>query len=420
MPVKKKILNGLGSGGFGVIVTLLTQILLVPIFLSYWGEQRYAIWLVIFAVPTYLSLTDLGLINVLTNKALRFFSINRNKIGSRYIYSAFTFIVPVSLLLSFFIYSICYFVLPVKFTSLDLSVYIYLAVYSSLLLISNLLVGSFRAVRLFHIGSLGVNTLRLIDFFVILISLINYKGEEYIAVWLTVLRLVGVSFLFYMLFSYLNKEKGLVSIKLIYLNLKSSLNYFLIPMSSMAINQGVLMIVGVNYSPQTVIIFNSIRILFRMMTLVTSVFINAFRQEVSRMYYKLNKSYFNITTKLALLNLVITMFFCTFYILFGDMVLYLWLGSDFHFSSLSFYLILVFVAINNLNLTNLMIINSTNLHERFSKNNFIITLFFMFFFMVINEFYILLVLICFYELVILYIAYLAKRKIEVYKFGTNH
>jgi O-antigen/teichoic acid export membrane protein len=412
MSLRRNILNGLASGGFGVFVTLLTQLLLVPIFLAYWGEERYAIWLVIFAVPTYLSVTDLGFINVLTNKALRFFSLGREQVGTNYIFSAFAFIVPISFMLSTLIYFCFCMLLPDKFTTLSLGVYFFLVFYSSLLLVSNLIVGSFRAIRLFHIGSFGVNFLRLVDLLVILFTLTMYRDELFMAIFLSFFRLIGVCILSYTLMQGLNTRKAFVSSKLIYLNLKSSLNYFLIPMSSMAMNQGVLMIVGINFLPKAIIIFNSLRILFRMMTLVTSVFINAFRQEVSRLYYRNDKKYFYLMKKLLIVNVSLTVLFSAFYIVFGELVLKLWLGVGFTYNQYEFYLILLFVAINNLNLNNFMVVNSTNKHDAFSIKNFYVTILFIGVFVMVNEFYLLLLTICTYEIIIFIITYLTRQKVE--------
>jgi O-antigen/teichoic acid export membrane protein len=239
-----------------------------------------------------------------------------------------------------------------------------------------------------------------------------YRDELFMAIFLSFFRLIGVCILSYTLMQGLNTRKAFVSSKLIYLNLKSSLNYFLIPMSSMAMNQGVLMIVGINFLPKAIIIFNSLRILFRMMTLVTSVFINAFRQEVSRLYYRNDKKYFYLMKKLLIVNVSLTVLFSAFYIVFGELVLKLWLGVGFTYNQYEFYLILLFVAINNLNLNNFMVVNSTNKHDAFSIKNFYVTILFIGVFVMVNEFYLLLLTICTYEIIIFIITYLTRQKVE--------
>ena len=61
-------LNAL-SHGYGQIVTLAVQLLLVPFFLSHWGTDRYADWLVLTGIPMMLTLLDLGVSQALASKA---------------------------------------------------------------------------------------------------------------------------------------------------------------------------------------------------------------------------------------------------------------------------------------------------------------------------------------------------------------
>lgn len=51
---------GFGASLYGQAVIIIAQLLGVPILLHYWGSQLYGEWLVVSAVPTYLSMTDLG------------------------------------------------------------------------------------------------------------------------------------------------------------------------------------------------------------------------------------------------------------------------------------------------------------------------------------------------------------------------
>ena len=58
--VRQRILHGLGANAFGQIVTVIVQLAGVPILLHAWGVQLYGEWLILFAIPAYLSMTDLG------------------------------------------------------------------------------------------------------------------------------------------------------------------------------------------------------------------------------------------------------------------------------------------------------------------------------------------------------------------------
>lgn len=54
------MIQGLGANGYGQLVTVIVQLVGVPVLLYAWGPQLYGEWLVLFAIPAYLSIADLG------------------------------------------------------------------------------------------------------------------------------------------------------------------------------------------------------------------------------------------------------------------------------------------------------------------------------------------------------------------------
>ena len=58
--VRRRILSGLGANVYGQLVTMVVQLAGVPILLHAWGVQLYGEWLILFAIPAYLSMADLG------------------------------------------------------------------------------------------------------------------------------------------------------------------------------------------------------------------------------------------------------------------------------------------------------------------------------------------------------------------------
>ena len=56
----RRIGQGLAANGFGMSVTLIVQLVSVPVLLAAWGVPTYGEWLVLSAVPTYVALSDLS------------------------------------------------------------------------------------------------------------------------------------------------------------------------------------------------------------------------------------------------------------------------------------------------------------------------------------------------------------------------
>ena len=58
--VTQRLIRSFGANAFGPVVTAIIQLGSVPIFLHAWGAAKYGDWLLLSAIPSYLSLSDLG------------------------------------------------------------------------------------------------------------------------------------------------------------------------------------------------------------------------------------------------------------------------------------------------------------------------------------------------------------------------
>ncbi|MFM0737521.1 lipopolysaccharide biosynthesis protein [Paraburkholderia xenovorans] len=63
-----RISLGLGANLFGQVVTVAIQLLSLPIFLQFWSLSRYGEWLMLSAIPAYLSAMDVGILSVGMNR----------------------------------------------------------------------------------------------------------------------------------------------------------------------------------------------------------------------------------------------------------------------------------------------------------------------------------------------------------------
>jgi len=67
MSIKSRILKGIFASGFGQAVTILIQLTGLPIFLHFWGVEKYGEWLILSAIPAYLAMSDFGFACVAAN-----------------------------------------------------------------------------------------------------------------------------------------------------------------------------------------------------------------------------------------------------------------------------------------------------------------------------------------------------------------
>lgn len=65
--LRARLAKGLGAQGFGQGVNILIQLLTVPLLLGAWGVDLYGEWLILAAIPVYLSASDTGFATAATH-----------------------------------------------------------------------------------------------------------------------------------------------------------------------------------------------------------------------------------------------------------------------------------------------------------------------------------------------------------------
>ena len=58
--IRERLLKGIGAQGFSQAVQIFIRLAEVPLLLSFWGTQLYGEWLMLSAIPAYLSISDGG------------------------------------------------------------------------------------------------------------------------------------------------------------------------------------------------------------------------------------------------------------------------------------------------------------------------------------------------------------------------
>jgi O-antigen/teichoic acid export membrane protein len=64
---KARIVSGMAANFYSQIVTVMVQLVSLPIFLSRWNTEQYGRWLMISAIPGYLAISDVGILTAAAN-----------------------------------------------------------------------------------------------------------------------------------------------------------------------------------------------------------------------------------------------------------------------------------------------------------------------------------------------------------------
>jgi O-antigen/teichoic acid export membrane protein len=64
---KSRIVSGIAANFYSQIVTVIAQLVSLPIFLTWWSAEQYGRWLMISAIPAYLGISDVGILTAAGN-----------------------------------------------------------------------------------------------------------------------------------------------------------------------------------------------------------------------------------------------------------------------------------------------------------------------------------------------------------------
>jgi len=64
----RRIISGFGANAYGQGVTIIIQVFSLPLFLAYWDASTYGSWLMLSALPAFLSMADVGMVSAAGNK----------------------------------------------------------------------------------------------------------------------------------------------------------------------------------------------------------------------------------------------------------------------------------------------------------------------------------------------------------------
>lgn len=323
---------------YGTFVALLFQLAQVPLFLTTVGPEAYADWLILTALPTYLTLVDLGFGSAAATRATEEFERGHRHRANTTIASVWWPVTLVTLvtvaattLLTVLWAPIS---LPVSVTdhrvaSLILSLQL---AYFALWMQGGFVESAFRAARRAAIGTYLYHSFRLVDLFCLALTLINTQSLLAVAVSLTVSRAVGL-----LVFSFLGRKwltwfrlsrrhcdwrlaRTLARPSLAYvsLNLGHSLNF-----------QGYTLLVGSQFGSASLVLFNTARIIGNVVKQATTALNRGVMPELTVALAAGSTSRFTrLSRKLQISSLGVSVLALCLYLAFGDAAVKVWTGGE--------------------------------------------------------------------------------------------
>ena len=291
MAVTKRVFTNVVAGGYAQAVNVVVQFVTLPLFIKFWGVQGYGEWLVLSAVPSYMALAEAGLGTVASNELAM--SAARGDTGAmrKTLQSLWALLLLLCAALFVILTSLSW-VIPwtkvfglVQTSGADASGIVFcLGLYTLMNLLSNAVTAQYRVTDSYARGAVVQATIRLVELGVtVLVLLLGGHMVELAAAWLVVrvVSLIGIHF------DARSVELG-VSLGLAHATkveikrlLKPSLAYMGFPLGNAIYFQGITLAVNAILGAPSVVLFNAVRTLSRVIAQAVTIIKHAAWPEFS-------------------------------------------------------------------------------------------------------------------------------------------
>jgi O-antigen/teichoic acid export membrane protein len=377
--LRRRLTSGLGATALGPVVTALIQLGSVPILLHAWGASRYGDWLILSAIPSYLTLSDLGLGDASgSDMAMRLGAGDRDGALQTF-QSSWVFVTAVSVAIMLLALPIVWWIPWQTWLKLS-SISSRQAAEIISLLGAHIVVSQqdgiaesgFRSDGHFATGMFWITMLRLTE--AVASTIVALLGGNLLAVAITylIVRFVGtigyISLLRHVSpwIHYGIRHARLKAIKLM---AAPALGFMALPVGSAMSLQGLTLVIGARLGPLAVVSFSTLRTLSRLNLQLIGVIKNALWPELSRAFGAGDISLVRrLHRRACQASLALSASGGLFLWIFGPLIYRLWIGHNVSFNAACFHILLLVVLTNSLWDTSSVIPISMNGHSRIAAN----------------------------------------------------
>lgn len=347
----KRILSVFGANIFGQIITIVIQVVSVPLFLHFWGSLLFGEWLILTALPSYLIVSGTGIGFVSGNTMQKHFALGENQEALGVFQSAWLITILLSVFLLLIIVPVVFF-FPIsewmefvhigeKDTRLTLVI---LTVYILLTLQTELFSGAYRASGRLDRSVTFLNILRFAEFLGV-VAIVSFGGESVSAsiVYLLV-RVLGVVWMMSDLKKITSLRLGIehASRSVIRSELGPTFSFLGFPLGNACLIQGMTTVVGMRLGANAVVVFSVIRTLTGFVKQFSSAVQYSVWPEFS---VSLSTGKLSVARNLHRTAFQVAFIFsslgCVALYVFGDWIISIWTGGKVSIDKNLFFLMLV-------------------------------------------------------------------------------
>lgn len=375
MTLRRRLIGTFGASALGPLVTILVQLVNVPVMLHYWGAHLYGEWLLISAIPAYLVLTDLGFGTAAGSDMTMRVNAGDSE-GAIEIFQSITLLVLFVSLLLGLLFCGAIFLLPIHrilhFSSMsprEARIALLFVCLNALVSIQwGSITAAYRCAGKYMLLVLSLNVMRLLEGMSFLILLVWRAGPVQLSMLMLAISLVGTIWLLFTkkrLIPWLPYGVRHAKWRCVRELWRSAISFLAFPTGGVASVQGMTMMVGLVLGPLGVAVFNPMRTLSRPAFLLTDAIKNSVWQELSAAYGQGN---WDLARKLhrtaCQASLWLALFICIGLAFCGQRIFALWTHGRVVMDVPAFYFLLGVVLINSVWNTSSAVPLAGNRHQR--------------------------------------------------------
>lgn len=284
----RRIVLGFGANAFGQIVNIVIQLFSLPLFLMYWNTSVYGSWLMISAVPGYLSMADVGMVQAAGNKMTMAMGRSDVAEANRIFQSAQLFMIIVCGSLLVTVTPLVLLAPLPDYINMDERIAL-AALFCNVLfaMFAGLSEAVFKATGRFGLGLMMLNLTRLAEWAGFMVGLFLFRNFAGVAIMGLLARVTGIACNMYVAqrgdFG-LNWGLGQATKDEIRATIRPAVSFMAFPLANALSFQGVTLLVGALLGPSSVAIFNTYRTISRIAVQLTGMFSLALWPEFGRLF----------------------------------------------------------------------------------------------------------------------------------------
>jgi O-antigen/teichoic acid export membrane protein len=271
--IRRRLLANAGATTFGKILSVVVQIVSVPVLLHQWGTGLYGEWILLSTVPTYFAMSDIGFGNVAGNEMTMLVAAGKPDEALDVFQSVSIFITSISLAMCI-LFTLGIWFLPIdrwlRIHSLSLHdarlILLFLGLSALLTLQEGLFWGCFRCVGKYALGTMAKSMVMLSSFIGLVAAASLGASPLQVAMVMVLINAIGTLSLWLLLrhqIEWLRYGVRHAHWSTVRRLATPAISFMSFPVSNILSIQGILIVVGHVFGPVGVVTFSTARTISR-------------------------------------------------------------------------------------------------------------------------------------------------------------